>query len=90
MAQYVPNVTEVDIERVVRRDYPPEIHATIHEMIRGVEVREKPRVILACLKKANGNLQKLKGELTNAGGYWRTTQKRCSGPIAFPRKRRSE
>jgi hypothetical protein len=71
MAQYIPSVSEVDIERVVRRDYPPEIQGAIHEMIRGVEVREKPRVILACLKNANGDLQKLKGELTNAGGYWR-------------------
>ena len=40
-------------------------------MIRGVEVREKPRVIMACLKNANGNFEKLKGELANASGWWR-------------------
>jgi hypothetical protein len=71
VAQYVPTVSERDIERVVRRDYPPDLHAAIHEMIRGVEVREKARVIMACLKNANGNFQKLKGELTNADGWWR-------------------
>ncbi|MGH8758219.1 MAG: hypothetical protein ACREVW_01685 [Burkholderiales bacterium] len=68
---YVPDVTAADIERVVRRDYPPDLHDVIHEMIHGVEVREKARVIVACLKNADGNFQKLKGELTNASGWWR-------------------
>jgi hypothetical protein len=40
-------------------------------MIRGIEVREKPRVIMACLKNADGNFEKLQGELANAGGWWR-------------------
>lgn len=71
MAQYVPDVSEGDIERIVRRDFSAEAHGAIHEMIRGVEVREKTRVVLACLKNANGSFEKLKGELTNAGGYWR-------------------
>ena len=71
VAQYVPSVTESDIERIVRRDYPSELHAVIHEMIRGTEVREKPRVIMACLKNANGNLERLRGDLTNASGWWR-------------------
>ena len=71
MAQYVPSVSESDIERIVRRDYPSELHAVIHEMIRGIEVREKPRVIMACLKNANGNLEKLSGDLANASGWWR-------------------
>lgn len=71
MAQYVPEVNEADIERVVRRDYPPELHAAIQEMIRGVEVVEKPRVVMACLKNGNGNFEKLKGELANASGWWR-------------------
>ena len=71
MAQYVPSVSESDIERIVRRDYPSDLHAVIYEVIRGIEVWEKPRVIMACLKNANGNLEKLKGELANASGWWR-------------------
>ena len=71
MAQYVPTVSESDIERIVRRDYSSDLHPAIREMIRGVDVREKARVILACLKNANGDLQKLKGELANASGWWR-------------------
>ena len=71
MKQYVPSVSESDIERIVRRDYPSDLEAVIHEMIRSIEVREKPRVIMACLKNGNGNFEKLKGELSNASGYWR-------------------
>jgi hypothetical protein len=71
MAQYVPSVSESDIERIVRRDYPSDLHAFIYEVIRNIEVREKRRVIMACLKNANGNFEKLKGDLTNAGGWWR-------------------
>ena len=45
MPQYVPDVTEADIERVLLRDYAPEVHDTIREMIRGIEMREKARVV---------------------------------------------
>ena len=34
-------------------------------------MREKPRVIMACLKNADGNFEKLEGELANARGWWR-------------------
>jgi len=71
VSQYVPDVTEADIERVVRRDYPPEALAAIEALVRDVEVIEKPRVIMACLKNANGDFEKLKGELHNASGWWR-------------------
>ena len=50
---------------------PAELHVAIHQMFRGVEVREKPGVILACLKNANGTLEKLQADLANAAGYWR-------------------
>jgi hypothetical protein len=71
MPQYVPTVSDQDVARIVRRDYPVELHAVIHRMIQCVDVREKPRVILACLKNASGDVEKLKGELVNAEGYWR-------------------
>lgn len=69
--QYVPDVSENDIERVIARDFSADTHAVIYEMVRQVVVREKTRVVLACLKNSNGNLEKLKGELENAGGWWR-------------------
>ena len=71
MAQYQPDVTDGDVERVLNRDYPPEVHDDIRETIRGLEVREKTRVVLACLKVANGDIKKLKGELGDASGYYR-------------------
>lgn len=71
MPQYHPDVTDADVERIVKRDYPSALHAAIFEMIRGSEVREKPRVMLACLKNGKGDFEKLKGELTNASGWYR-------------------
>jgi hypothetical protein len=71
MPQYEPDVTEADVERILSRDYPPEVRDTIREMTRGVTVSEKPRVILACLKNAGGDLQKLRGQLGEANGYYR-------------------
>lgn len=71
MGQYVPEVTDADVERIVRRDYAPELQAAIRDLIRSVEVREKPRVVMACLKNANGDFERLKGELANASGWWR-------------------
>ena len=72
MSQYVPEgVTDADIERIIARDYPPDKHAEIRELIRDIEVWEKPRVMLACLKNGGGDFAKLKGELANASGWWR-------------------
>lgn len=61
----------MDLDRIVRREYPSELHRAIHEMIGSVEVREKARVVLACLKNAKGDLEKLKAQLADAPGYWR-------------------
>jgi SAM-dependent methyltransferase len=69
--QFVPEVTDADVERIIERDYPADKHAEIRELIRGIEVREKPRVVLACLKNGKGDLDRLKGELTNASGWYR-------------------
>jgi hypothetical protein len=72
MRQYVPEgVTDADIERIIARDYPADKHAEIRDLIRGVEVREKPRVMLACLKNGRGDFEKLKGDLVNASGWYR-------------------
>ena len=72
MPQYAPeDVTDADIERIIVRDYPPDQHAKIRELIQGIEVREKPRVMLACLKNGRGDFKKLEGELANASGWYR-------------------
>lgn len=68
--QRTPQVTAQDVERIVRRDYSPDVDEILH-LIGLVDVREKERVVLACLKNANGNMKRLKNELENASGYWR-------------------
>src|SRR5207247_854836 len=53
-SQPAPSVTDDDVSRVVRRDYPAAEVDGILQIIAAVDVREKPRVVLACLKIANG------------------------------------
>lgn len=48
MDQFVPDVSENDITRVVGRDFSAGVHDVIYEMIRRLEVRardEKERII---------------------------------------------
>ena len=60
-----------DVERVVRREYPPEVVVEIFRQVALVEVREKPRVVLACLKVAKGDHCRLQRKLEDAPGYYR-------------------
>ena len=69
--QFTPTVSDSDVDRVVARDFHPRSHAAILEKIRSITVREKPRVILACLKNARGDVAKLNNELDNSEGSWR-------------------
>ena len=69
--QFVPDVSDSDVERVITRDWPAEEHEAIRAMIGQVKVRETPRVILACLKTSNGDTQRLKRNLADAPGYYR-------------------
>ena len=71
MEQFVPQVSESDVERIIKRDLPVEDQDGIREIIRHIEVREKPRVVLACLKNSGGDIPKLKRELAEATGYYR-------------------
>jgi hypothetical protein len=69
--QFIPQVTQEDIERVLQRDFSAEHWREIREMIQKVRVREKDRVMLACMKVAAGDVQKLKRNLNEAAGYYR-------------------
>src|SRR5262245_44295789 len=71
MPQDAPDATEEDVERIVRRDYPANLHDTIRDLIQKVDCWEKTRVIVACLKNGGGDFKKLEGELANASGWWR-------------------
>lgn len=81
MTQYIPEVTEKDIDRLIARDYHSDEHCEIRRLLPSITVRERLRVIAACLKIGGGNFSKLKGELLNANGYWRE----IIGEAEYPR-----
>jgi hypothetical protein len=83
--QPTPSVNESDVARIVRRDYPASAVAEILELIAKVQVREKPRVVLACLKVADGNLERLKQQLADASGYYREMLGEAEYPLATKR-----
>ena len=83
--QPTPSVTEHDVERIVRRDYPANVAGEVLELIATVTVREKPRVVLACLKIASGNLDRLKANLSSASGYYRELLGEAEYPLATKR-----
>ena len=71
MDQFVPEVSDSDVERILQRDVPLEEQEVIRRLIRQLEVREKPRVVLACLKNSSGDVEKIKRNLAEASGYYR-------------------
>jgi hypothetical protein len=71
MTQFVPDVSGNDIIRVIKRDFPSETHAEIFKIIQGLDVQEKSRVVLACIKNSKGGIEKLKRQLMDASGYYR-------------------
>ena len=83
--QPTPSVTDSDVVRIVRRDYPADAVASILELIATIEVREKPRVVLACLKIADGDLETLRGNLANASGWYREILGEAEYPLATKR-----
>ena len=89
-AQPAPSVTDDDVVRVVHRDYPVSEVDGILAVIATVDVREKPRVVLACLKIANGDAARLRGELANAAGYYREILSEAEYPLATERWSRIE
>lgn len=84
-SQPTPSVNDDDVVRVVRRDYSASAVEAILALIATVEVREKPRVVLACLKIANGDLARLRKELADASGYYREILSEAEYPLATKR-----
>ncbi len=71
MEQFIPQVSDSDVERIIKRDLPMEEQEGIRVIMGQLEVREKPRVVLACLKNSGGDIRKLKNNLAEAPGYYR-------------------
>jgi hypothetical protein len=83
--QPTPEVSDEDVERIVRRDYPADEVARILTFAAQLDVRERPRVVLACLKLAAGNVEKLIGHFNEASGYYREILGEAEYPLAIRR-----
>jgi len=90
--QPTPEVTQADVERIVRSDFPPEQFAEVMAVLDeyGVESwqREKPRVQLAVLKLAAGSPKTLRMSIDAAACDYRDVlaaaefpgySKKCTG-----------
>ena len=87
--QRVPEVTHEDVERIIHRDWPAQAAAALLIEIAAIEVREKPRVVLACLKTSGGDMKRLRNNLAEAAGYWRELISEAEYPEATKRWRPS-
>src|SRR5687767_10672686 len=78
--QPTPTVTRVDVERVVRRDFPVELFVQVMAVLDEYEDRECERVQLAVLKLAGGNVERLRYEIEGAKRDYRDVL----GPAEYP------
>lgn len=85
VTQQIPDVDEQDVWRVLQRDYALADLEEFREAIRRIEVREKWRIVLACLKNGAGAAGALRGELANAEGWWREIISEAEYPNASKR-----
>ena len=71
LTQPIPQVTPVDVERIVRRDFSADDYATVMTILDGYGRenwhRERERVQLAALKVANASIEKLRACIESAG-----------------------
>lgn len=80
-----PNVSDEDLKRILRRDYPVESHEEISRLINELQLADKPRVVLACLKVGGKDPKRLQKELRDAPGYWREIISVAEYPLASKR-----
>jgi hypothetical protein len=83
--QPTPAVDMHDVERVVNRDYAPDMVADILRRIDATDVPERARVALACLKLANGDRRQLEGALHSAVVDYRDVLMAAEYPLAGKR-----
>lgn len=87
MNQPTPEVIDADVDRIVRRDFPPEevaaVHAALAEYGKQKWHNEVPRVRVAILKLANGHLDKLPRIIRTAAEDYRDVLSMAEYPAYF-------
>ena len=70
LKQPTPAVTPSDVDRIVRRDFPPEQFDSVMNLLNEYGAErwqcERPRVQLAALKLSGGDLKKLRNQIDSA------------------------
>jgi hypothetical protein len=88
-AQPTPTVTSVDVERIVRRDFPadrvPEVLSMLSEYGDAAWQREAHRVRVAALKLAAGSVERLRSEIEDAKCDYRDILAAAEYPDYFRR-----
>jgi hypothetical protein len=69
--QPAPNVTQQDVERIIRRDFPAESFSEIMAILNTYDKWEADRVRLAAMKLANGHIDDLRRAIEAAKGEYR-------------------
>lgn len=89
MTQPVPEVTDADVARIVRRDFSPDLQAEVLAALATYGAkswhREPVRVRLALLKLANGSPDKLRQNLATADTDYRDVLSYAEYPGYFTR-----
>jgi hypothetical protein len=87
MPQFVPEVTRSDVERVVRRDFPPEVVDRVLSLLESYGPEkwhmERNRVHLACLKLVHDDLQSLQRQISVAKFDYRDVVGAAEYPEVF-------
>ena len=69
--QRIPDVDFNDVDRVLKRDFSPEERQLLRNLIAASEFRVEARVILACLKLADGDMSRAQEAINEAAIDWR-------------------
>jgi hypothetical protein len=81
MAQPIPKVSPADVKRVIQRDFPAEQFDAVMTLLTEV-TDEVPRIQLAVLKLADGNLERVAFYVNEAKWDWREVLGKAEYPKA--------
>jgi hypothetical protein len=97
--QPVPDVSQVDVERIIARDFDAAARERLAVLLADPELRLAPRAVLAVLKLSNGEIGAVAANLETARMDWRDViayaeypayMKATSGSTSLDPARRSE
>ena len=71
MNQPVPKVSRSDVDRIIERDFAPQDRDDLEVLLSDLDQSLSPRVLIAVLKLADGDMRKFESNLEAAHADWR-------------------